>query len=195
MTCLSGDRLVPKTHGRIVFRGLIDTLEAEIIEAQVLAADLNRKEAPKGRDFCSCLEEILACLRLVMAAEVRETPLEPPVLFGMGAGEIHRLSHWAKITGGEESGGAAGGGALGGKPSYTQGPLAARLNTLRARVREAELFAVKVFGPQGETALAPDAGERGDIILVLNRLSSALWWLFCECANANTNAVKKEDPE
>ena len=157
MTCLAGAFLVPKTNGRIVFRGLIDTLEAEVIEAQVLASELGEKE------FCRHLGEVLDYLRTLMAAEVKETPLAPPFLFGMDAEEIHRASHEAFIS---DSDGKA---IL---PSYAQGALAARLNTLRAKVREVELAAVRVFDPDG---------ERDDIILALNRLSSALWWLYCEC--------------
>ena len=164
-TCLAGDRLVLKTHGRIVFRGLIDTLEAEVMEAQVLASELEENE------FCSSLGEILDYLRALMAAEVKETPLAPPFLFGMDAEEIHRESHRAFISDGD-------GNAV--LPSYTQGALAARLNTLRAKVREVEIAAVRVFGPHGDSE---PHGEREDIILALNRLSSALWWLFCECAN------------
>ena len=163
MTSLSGTELVSKTHGRIAFRGCIDTLQAEVIEAQVLAAGLGAEEA------CGRLGEILALLRDLMAAEVKETPLPPPFLFGMDAEEIHRRSHEAFTAGAD------------GKPTFpdhTQGPLAARLNTLRAKVREAELLSVRVFGP-GENRLSP---EREDIILALNRLSSALWWLFCEYA-------------
>ena len=152
MTSLSGNRLVSKTHGRIAFRGRIDILEAEVIEAQVLAAGLGEE------GMCLNLGEVLALLRSLMSAEVRETPLPPPVLFGMDAEELHRRSHDPKGTF-----------TL---PAYTQGPLAARINTLRAKVRETELLAVKVFGP-GETP------QREDIILALNRLSSALWWLFC----------------
>ena len=157
MTILSGNRLVPKTHRRIAFRGLIDILEAEVIEAQVLAVQNNESE------FCGYLGEILDYLRAIMAAEVKETPLEPPFLFGMDADEIHRRSHNA-------------GGKLLQFPSYTQGPFAARINTLRAKVREAELLAVKTFGSKEEGV----AAERADIILAMNRLSSALWWLFCE---------------
>ena len=157
MTSLSGSRMVPKTHGRIVFRGLIDTLEAEVIEAQALAADLGEVE------YCAYLGEVLECLRAIMAAEVKETPLQPPFLFGIAADEIHSLSHNAE-----------GSSDMPPLPSYTQGPLAARLNTLRAKVREAELAAVRVFGPEGTGST-----ERGDIILALNRLSSALWWMYC----------------
>ena len=151
LTCLSGDRLVPKTHGRIVFRGLVDSLQAEVIEAQVLASQLGEDEC------CLKLAALLDYLRALMAAEVNETPLAPPFLFGMDSGEIRRRSHSAEYT----------------FPSYTQGPLAARLNTLRAKLREAELCAVRVFGPGA-------GDEREDICLAMNRLSSALWLLFCE---------------
>ena len=152
MTSLSLDCLVSKTHGRIAFRGCIDTFQAEVIEAQVLAAHL-------GQDaVCGNLGEILEFLRSLMAAEVRETPLPPLKLFGMGEAEIHRQSRGVFVL-----------------PCYTQGPLAARLNTLRAKAREAELLAVKVFGPE-------EAAPRQDIVRALNRLSSALWWLFCTCA-------------
>jgi ethanolamine utilization cobalamin adenosyltransferase len=102
----------------------------------------------------------------------------------MDAEEIHRQSHGVSVYG--KAGNAPP------LPAYTQGPLAARINTLRAKVREAELLAVRVFGP-GETGTAeqdpsdyhppdcypPDNYPREDIILALNRLSSALWWLFC----------------
>ena len=172
MTSLSGKRLVSKTHGRIAFRGLIDTLEAEVIEAQVLASRLSGSGEPdsaepdsvesSGSAMCGKLGEVLDYLRAIMSAEVKETPLPPPFLFGMDAEEIHRQSH--------DTEGIFTAVPL---PAYTQGPFAARLNTLRAKVREAELLAVRVFGP-GENP------QRDDIILALNRLSSALWWLFCK---------------
>ena len=152
MTSLSGQQLVCKTHGRIVFRGLIDTLQAEVIEAQILASGLGEAECN------TYLGEILDFLRALMSAEVREIPLPPPSLFGMDAAELHRRSHETKPLS---------------LPSHTQGPMAARINTLRAKVREVELHAVSVFGPEEQT-------PREDIILALNRLSSALWWLFCE---------------
>ena len=164
MTSLSGNRMVPKTHGRIVFRGLIDTLEAEVIEAQVLASERGNAE------LCANLGEVLAYLREIMAAEVKETPLPPPRLFGMDAEEIHRRSHNTEGFQVPLEAMLLPEAML---PTYTQGALAARINTIRAKVREAELHAVKVFGPGEEE-------ERGDIILALNRLSSALWCLFCQ---------------
>ena len=168
MTSLYGNRLVPKTHARIAFRGLLDTLQAEVIEAQVLASGLGEAE------ICAKLGEILDYLRDLMAAEVKETLLMPPFLFGMDAEEIQRQSHDAFTRDAE------------GKPvlpDYTHGPVVARLNMLRAKTREAELLAVKVFGPEGANDAGHSPHEREDIVLALNRLSSALWWLTCQRQN------------
>ena len=168
MTILSGYKRVPKTNPRIAFRGLIDTLQSEVIEAQVLASGLGDKEV------CAMLGEVLDFLRAMMAAEVKETLLMPPFLFGMDAEELHRQSHEAFIRGAE------------GKPvppDYTQGPMVARLNTLRAKTREAELLAIKVFGPKGANEAGASLHEREDIVLAVNRLSSAFWWLTCQRQN------------
>ena len=151
MTNLYGDRMISKAHGRIAFRGLIDSLEAEVIETQVLASE-------KGEgDICLKLGEVLDLLRKIMASEVKDTPLAPPFLFGMDAEEIHRRSHSIEEF------------IL---PSHTHGLIPARINKIRTKVREVELMAVRVFDGKDS---CPD-----DIILALNRLSSALWWLFCQ---------------
>jgi ethanolamine utilization cobalamin adenosyltransferase len=156
LTHLSGNRLIGKDSLRIRFRGFIDALEAEVLEAQALADSLG-----EGR-YCKDLGEVLACLKALLAAEVREQPLAPPELFGLDAEELHRQSHDIKGTFGIAHP----------APDYRMGPLALRLNTLRTRVREGELLAVRLFAPGKDT-------EREDIILALNRLSSALYWLFC----------------
>jgi ethanolamine utilization cobalamin adenosyltransferase len=156
LTHLSGNRLVSKEHPRIAFRGFIDSLEAEFLEAQALADSL-------GEGRCrERLGEVLGCLRNILAAEVKEKPLAPPELFGLDAEELRRQSHDVKGSFGIAHP----------VPDYRMGPLALRLNTLRTRVREGELLAVKVFG-QGRNP------AREDIILAMNRLSSALYWLFC----------------
>jgi ethanolamine utilization cobalamin adenosyltransferase len=162
MTSLSGDRVVSKADGRIRFRGLIDTLEAETIEAQVLADSLGRAY------YCGALGEVLDCLRRLLAAEVKESPLVMPPLFGLSADEIHDRTH--DVTGSFGLPGHP-------LPDYRQGPLAARLNTLRAHIREAELCAVRVFGTAGVPA-------REDLCRALNRLSSALYWLFCRLVSS-----------
>jgi ethanolamine utilization cobalamin adenosyltransferase len=159
MTSLSGNRLVSKTHGRIAFRGALDSLEAEIIEAQVLA---------DGRGeiwFLERLAELLSFLRDMLAAEVKDISLPPPRLFGLSADELRRRSHDVKGSFGFEHP----------LPDYTMGLLAVRLNLLRARAREAELLAVRAFGPGGD--------ERPDLLLAMNRLSSALYWLFCKAVS------------
>ena len=148
-TCLCGDTMVPKNHPRIVFRGRLDTLQAEFIEAQVLAWENGDDE------LVGCLGEVLEYLRSMMAAEVMEKSLLPPALFEMDPEELHQRSHNA----GDKNFAF---------PCHEQGPLAVRLNTLRARVREVELAAIDAFD------------QRDDIILGLNRLSSALWWLYSE---------------
>jgi ethanolamine utilization cobalamin adenosyltransferase len=156
MTHLRANLLVPKTHRRIAFRGAVDSLEADTLEAGLLAAELGEEEIKKG------LEEILRCLKGIMSAEVNETPLEAPRLFGLSAGELHEQSHKVKASFGMPHPTA----------DFSMGPLALRLNTLRTRVRAAELLAVKAFCPQS-------GYPREDIILSLNRLSSAVYWLFC----------------
>jgi ethanolamine utilization cobalamin adenosyltransferase len=154
MTHLRANLLVSKTHGRIRFRGGLDSLEAEVLEAQVLAAE--EGELREG------LGELLRCLRDLMSAEVNERPLGALVLFGLSADEIHAQTHNVKAVFGIAHP----------VPDHTMGALAVRLNTLRTRVRALELLAVETFRPGGSV-------PRDDIILALNRLSSAVYWLFC----------------
>jgi ethanolamine utilization cobalamin adenosyltransferase len=163
MTCLAGDRLVPKTHGRIAFRGIIDSLEADVMEAQVLASSLGEEW------YCERLGEVLNCLRSILAAEVRETPLPEFRLFGLSGEELHAQSHDVQ--------GAFG--VVPPPPDYTMGPLAVRLNTLRTRLREGELLAVKTFWVHEGGGNSGGHCGREDINLAMNRLSSALFWLFC----------------
>jgi ethanolamine utilization cobalamin adenosyltransferase len=165
MTHLSGNRLVPKNHGRIRFRGIIDSLEADVMEAQTLAFSLGETW------YCQRLGEVLACLRGILAAEVKETILPELSLFGLSEEELHRQSHDVR-------------GAFGiahPVPDYTMGPLAVRLNTLRTRVREGELLAVRVFWIPHADGTPEGRCGREDIIRAMNRLSSAFYWLFCRC--------------
>jgi ethanolamine utilization cobalamin adenosyltransferase len=158
MTRLSGGRLVRKSHGRIAFRGMIDTLEAEVLEAQALAFG---EGAPW---YCASLGEVLEALRKILAAEVREEPLSPFGLFGLSLDEIRGQTHDPERAFGFPHP----------VPGYSMGALAVRLNTLRARIREGELLAVRVLR------------RREDIITAMNRLSSALYWLFCRCISGRT---------
>jgi len=153
---LRANQLVSKTHPRIVFRGALDSLQADILEAQLLAAE--RKD-----DFYrDALGEILLFTRDIMSAEVNERPLAPVKLFGLSLDDLHEQSHNVQ-------------GSFGFPhpvPDYTMGILPIRLNTLRTRVREAEIIAVRAFSRETEQ-------KRDDIVYALNRLSSAVYWLFC----------------
>ena len=53
MTHLRGNRLVSKTHPRILFRGKVDSLMAAFLSAEVTAAEENRRNVLEG------LEELL----------------------------------------------------------------------------------------------------------------------------------------
>jgi ethanolamine utilization cobalamin adenosyltransferase len=163
MTHLRANLLVPKTHLRIAFRGAIDSLEAEVLEARALAVERHEGEVGDG------LGEILLSLKEIMSAEVNERPLAPLRLFGLSAEELHEQSHHVKAVFGIPHP----------NPEYTMGALALRLNTLRTRVRKAELLAVKAFCPQSKY-------PREDIILTLNRLSSGVYWLFCRYISRGT---------
>ena len=157
MTHLRGNLLVKKSSPRIAFRGKLDSLEAAILEAQALA---HRQNAPAVRDG---LGEMLEQVRLVLGAEVKDQPLEEVPILGMDQARLRQVSHNVK-------------GAFGIDhpiPSWEMGELALRLNTLRTQVRETELAAAVAFEAPSET-------PRPDIIRALNRLSSAVYILFCK---------------
>ena len=157
MTHLRGNLLVKKSSPRIAFRGKLDSLEAAILEAQALDHSQN---APAVRDG---LGEVLEQVHLVLGAEVKDQPLEEVPILGMDQARLRQVSHNVK-------------GAFGIDhpiPSWEMGELALRLNTLRTQVRETELAAAVAFEAPGET-------PRPDIIRALNRLSSAVYILFCK---------------
>lgn len=157
MTHLRGNRLVKKTHPRIAFRGKLDSLEAFLLEAQALA---HRENAISVRDD---LGEVLEHVRRVLGAEVKGEPLEETPLLGLDQAGLRRVSHNVKEEIGIEHP----------IPGWEMGELALRLNTIRTQVREAELAAAAAFEYPGE---AP----REDIIREMNRLSSAVYIIFCK---------------
>ena len=155
MTHLRGNLLVPKTHPRIAFRGKLDSLQAQIIALQVRCKD----EPALLRD----LGELLSACRAILGAEVKEEPLPPLRILGMDSGELRRCSHQVKEVYG-----------IGHPvPSYEMGPICAQLNLLRTQVRETELSAARAF-EKGDSTF-----DRADLIEGLNRLSSAVYILFC----------------
>lgn len=157
MTHLRGSLLVKKTHPRIIFRGKLDSLRAAVLEAQAMA---HRENKPELRDE---LGQVLEHISLVLGAEVKGEPLEERSFLGLDQAGLRRVSHQVREEFHIDHP----------VPSWEMGELALRLNTLRTQVREAELAAVAAFEYPGE---AP----REDIIREMNRLSSAVYILFCK---------------
>ena len=120
MTHLSGDILVEKTHPRILFRGLMDTLEAEILLCQLA---LPKLEKP--------LQEVLQLARLLLRCDVLEQPVEQISLGGLDDASLRSHSHRPQDFYGQPHF----------MPSVSDGEAVLRLNLLRTRVRRAELAA------------------------------------------------------
>ena len=150
MTHLHGNVLVEKTHPRILFRGALDSLEAEILLCQLTVPE-KRKE----------LGELLALSREILRSEVLEEPLKEREICGMTAAELRERSHFPQKYYGQAHF----------MPEAGDGEDILRLNRLRTLVRETEIKAVAAFsGPNGLT--------REDIPKALNRMSSAVYILM-----------------
>ncbi|MDR1439295.1 MAG: hypothetical protein LBJ10_04580 [Clostridiales bacterium] len=157
MTSLRGAELVFKDHKAIRLRGKLDSFEAKLLET---ALAMRRS----GDDrLAADLGEVLGYARLVMRGEVLEEPLPPMRLFGLGEAEIRERSHFPQ--------------KYYNVPHFMpigvgDGERALMLNTLRTMAREAELCAYEAFRD------AFGVPSREDIVLALNRLSSALYLLM-----------------
>ena len=156
MTHLSGNRLVSKLHPRIAFRGRLDSLTAQILCLQAEALEVGRPALSEA------LGEILARTREILGAEVREQPLPEARLLGMTDAELRHASHDVKASCGIDHP----------IPNCGMGSLALKVNLLRTQVREAELSAMAAFSEGGVCT-------RPDLVRALNRLSSAVYLIFC----------------
>ncbi len=154
MTHLRGNLLVPKAHPRILLRGRLDSLEAKILELQLLAWEEGCQQLTED------LGELLDFVRELLAAEVKDIPFTGKKLLGMDSDRLRYVSHHVREEIGIDHP----------VPDYRMGRLAVALNSLRTQVRETELAAVAAFSTPG---------ERVDLIQALNRLSSCVYILFC----------------
>lgn len=151
MTHLRDNILVGKDHPRIVFRGRLDTLEAEILIAQQACGD-----NPALRDE---LEEVLAFVRKLFRADVLGEPVGDLRLLGLDGDQLRERSHYPEQYYGQ--------GHF--MPSWRDPAALLAVNRVRTAVRETELAAYRAFQDEnGGTA-------REDIVLALNRLSSLCW--------------------
>lgn len=164
MTHLHGNALVPKTDSRVAFRGKLDSLMAQTLLLQCRAMAQGREALAAG------LGEVLEAERAVLAAEVKDEPLAERTLLGLDGAGLRRVSHHV----GEEIG------IPHPIPSADMGELALSLNCLRTQARETELAAAAAFGE-----------GREDILRCLNRLSSAVYILFCRLVAEQRGVEKK----
>ena len=153
MTHLNRETLVPKTHPRILFRGKMDSLEAELILCQLA---VERLVKPVG--------EILAAARLLIRCDVLQQPVPEEKLCGLSPAEIRTRSHFPQDYYGQPHF----------MPTAADGAVIARLNKCRCAAREAELAAAAAFSDREGTP------ARLDILRAMNRISSALYLLMVQ---------------
>ncbi len=153
MTHLRGNILVFKDHKRIILRGAIDTLESEIILAQIVSERLKKPKLTKE------LQEIINFIRKLLQCELKGEPVGEFKLAGLDEKEIREQSyHPSKYFGIRHF-----------LPTYQHGEMTAYLNKLRTLARKTEIIAFKAFKEEDQTV------TRVDIIQAFNRLSSLFW--------------------
>lgn len=159
MCHLHGNRLVPKNHPRILFRGKLDSVQSMIVLDQALMADSG---APAK--LIEDLNDVLLTLQTIMKCEVLDQALEEGLIIGLTHGELRARSHDPMKFYGVRP-------MI--KPDHTMGIQYAILNRERAAIREVEAAAVAAFCRDGTCS-------RTDIIQGLNRLSSVLHIMMCK---------------
>ena len=153
MTHLDAQILVPKDHPRIIFRGKMDTLEAELILCQRVSEHLI---SPVG--------EILSLARHLIRCDVLEEPVAEGKLCGLTEDEQRKRSHFPQEYYGQPHF----------MPGVEDGEAIVRLNMARCAAREAELAAVTAFSDREGNPTRPD------ILRSLNRMSSMLYLLMIQ---------------
>lgn len=154
MTQIYGNILVKKDNKRIVFRGLIDSFQSHWL---VLMKDL---ESIKNNKLQKDLESIEKFIKNILVSEVIGEALVEIKVLEKNLDEIKEISHNPKKYFNREH--LFG---ISSKDSY----LVIKLNEMRALSREMEIKGVEAFVKENGTV------ERRDILLALNRLSSAIY--------------------
>lgn len=158
MTHLFGNVLVPKNDARILFRGKLDSLQAQIVLTQATIA-----EEEGNIKLIDDLGDILGVLREMMRCDVLGEPFKNERIIGLNHAELRERSHDPmKFFNIQQM-------ML---PDYKMGKHYAMLNQLRTQVRETEVAANMAF-------LDGRKCTRPDIVEELNRLSSALHIMMC----------------
>lgn len=159
MTHLTGNTLVFKDHPRIRFRGMLDTLQADILLAQQAA------KTGGCEPLFQKLQEALDFVRSLIRSDVLGEPVSCKTLCSLKPDELRAQSHRPQDYYGQPHF----------MPDGTMSPVLLWLNKVRTTIRQTELAAYAAFRtPDG-------AVKREDILLWLNRLSSLFWILMIQC--------------
>ena len=153
-THLRGNILVPKTHPVIAFRGAMDTLQAELLLAQLAAPE----------DLRPQIGEILTLARNMIRWDVMEEPAQLDKLCGLTMEQQRSHSHQPQVYYGQPHF----------MPEYTDGAAILQLNRARCAARTAELAANHAFCDESGHC------SREDLLQVLNRMSSMLYILMIQ---------------
>ncbi len=154
LTHLNGDVLVRKTHPRIAFRGKMDTLETELMLAQLVVSPEIRKS----------LGEILDLARRLIRCDVLDEPVPQQKLCGLTQEELRKRSHFPQDYYAQPHF----------MPEYTDGAAILQVNRVRCAAREAERLAAEAFADREGNP------TRVDILQAMNRMSSMLWILMIQ---------------
>ena len=160
MTHLRGNILVPKSHPVIAFRGAIDTLQAELLLAQLVVAPPIQTQ----------LEQILTLARNLIRWEVMEEAAYMETLCGLTPAQLRSHSHHPEKYYNQPHF----------IPSFEDGREILQLNRVRCAARAAELAAIHAF------ADATGGCTRRDIVQLLNRMSSMLYILMIQLKAARS---------
>lgn len=171
MTHLNDEVLVPKNHPRLALRGKIDIAICLCVEAQCMLSD-------QPKFIVHAMTDIRSYLGQLLRAEVTGEPLGLPAFGDIDSEAIHKWSHNPlKYLGYDHM-----------LPDVQFGLEVAKLNTLRATVRELELEASRLFIDLSMRL------EREDIVAGLNRLSSAVYVvmiLVWQCKNGQSQILER----
>lgn len=157
MTHLRENILVFKDHPRIVFRGMIDALEAELLLCQQTAGEDGYEV------LCSELGQMLEFVRSLIPCDVLGKPVTQVTLCSLTPEELREHSHHPEKYCDQAHF----------MPSCADARVVLALNRVRTLVRQTELAAYRAFRDEN------GAPTREDIILWLNRLSSLCWIQMC----------------
>lgn len=166
-THIRGRVLVLKNNKRIRFRGMVDSLEANLINIIIECRSAGEKS------LADDLAIIFEYVKKIMRAEVLDENLPFINFKGWTEKEIREYSqHPEKYLGIKHF-----------VPDPKYGKVMALLNILRTSVRELEIAGVDAFYNERDGIM-----ERPDIILALNRLSSLIYIIICQCSKGTYKA-------